>query len=616
MSTDTRKSVLQSVRSRKYLNKSFDPLRQDIVEYARSFYDDKIRDFSESGLGGALVDFAAYVGDNLSFYLDHQFTELDPATAIETTNLQRQLKRSGVNITGASPAVVTLTFFVEVPAEADGNGGMRPAVSALPIIQQDTITLADNGTQFITLEDVDFTAVDTRGNLRAGVQAGQIGTSGLPKTFILSADGHALSGQKTQESFPIGTSFIPFRQIVLSNPNVSEIFSVTDDLGNVYYQVSYLSQDVVYKRVPNTDADAEIVPDNLAVLPAPYRFIVETSISSRQMSLTFGGGSADTIADDVIPDPTDFALPLYGRQTFSRTSIDPGTLLSTKSLGVAATNTTLFVSYQYGGGLSHNVAAGTIKNVTSLKMIFPNGASPGVAASVRRSTDVKNLREAKGGDDPPTIDDLRSLVPIANNSQSRVVEKRDLLARIYTLPTNFGRVFRAGVRTNVNNPLVAELFIVSRDANSRLVTSPDTLKLNLMKYVNTFRLTSDAIDIFDAPIVNLQVTFTISVDRSLNKNIVLQSILTKLQTFFDIKNFTVDQPIIVSDVRNIIFNTTGVTSVNGVKFASITGQVGSLQYSDFSFDPDANMSNDMLLPPKGGIFEIKFPQTDIVGVAL
>jgi hypothetical protein len=76
MAVDTKKDVIQSVRARRYLNKSFAGLRQDIVEYARTYYDDKIRDFSESGLGGVLIDFAAFVGDNLSFYLDHQFSEL------------------------------------------------------------------------------------------------------------------------------------------------------------------------------------------------------------------------------------------------------------------------------------------------------------------------------------------------------------------------------------------------------------------------------------------------------------------------------------------------------------------------------------------------------------
>src|SRR5574338_1389868 len=121
MSSDTKREALKSVRQRRYLNKEFDAFRQELVEYTRTHYGDKIVDLSEASLGGVLMDMPAYVGDSLSFYLDHQFSELDPETAVETENIDRQLRRAGVDIVGASPAVVTLSLFVEVPA-ASVNG--------------------------------------------------------------------------------------------------------------------------------------------------------------------------------------------------------------------------------------------------------------------------------------------------------------------------------------------------------------------------------------------------------------------------------------------------------------------------------------------------------------
>lgn len=616
MSTDTKKDVIKAVRQRKFLNKSFDGLRQDIIEYARTFYDSQIRDFSESGLGGVLVDFAAFVGDNLSFYLDHQFTELSPEDAVEGANIERLLREAGVEITGASPAVVECTFFVEVPAEPDGNGGTRPMQSVIPVILDNTVSLADNGTQFVLLDPLDFSETDRFGNLKASAQFSSTASDGTPLTYIMSRTGVCMSGFRTQETFPIGVDFVPFREITLSNPNVTMIMNVSDDLGNTYYEVKQHTQDVVYQGVLNRNEDGDLVRENLSVIPAPYRFVRRTSSASRLTTLVMGGGSADTLDDDVIPDPTDFALPLYGKQTFTRTTIDPGSLLNTRTLGVAATNTTLSVTYQFGGGLSHNVAPESIGTISTLRMTFPNGPSAAAAQRVRASAAVKNFKRASGGEDPPTVDDLKVLIPSARNAQSRIVTKEDLLSRIYTLPSNFGRVFRAGIRSNPNNPLVTELYIISRDQDSKLIVSPDTLKANLALYLNQYRMISDAIDIFDAKVVNLQLLFQVSVDPGMNKNIVLQNILVKLKKFFDIKNFSIDMPIILSDVRNIIFNNVGVVSMNQLKFVPINGLQGANQYSDFVFDVNTNTRKDLLIPPPGGIFEVRFPDIDLQGGAI
>lgn len=617
MSMDTKKDVLKSVRTRKYVNKSFDGLRQDIIEYARTYYDDRIRDFSESGLGGVLVDLAAFVGDNLSFYLDHQFSELSSEDAVEGINIERLLREAGVKITGAAPSIVECSFFIEVPAEPDGFGGQRPMNSVIPIVQEDTVVIADNGTQFVLLEPIDFSETDRFGNMKANVRFGTTSAAGTPLTYIMDRSGFCLSGFKIQESFPIGADFVAFREITLANPNVTEITHVGDDQGNTYYEVDQLTQDVVYRGVLNRNEDDELVKENLTVIPAPFRFTRKTAVSSRLTTLVFGGGSADTLDDDIIPDPTDFALPLYGKRTFTRTSIDPGSMLRTRTLGVAASNTTLTVTYQYGGGLSHNVSSDSITAISTLRMTFPNGPSAAAAQRVRSSTDVKNFKRASGGDDPPEIDELKSLIPSVRNAQSRIVTKEDLLSRVYTLPSNFGRVFRAGIRSNPNNPLVTELYIISRDQDGQLIIAPDTLKKNLARYLNQYRMISDAIDVFDARVINLQVFFKISVDPGgMNKNIVLQNILVRLNKFFDSRNFNIDQPIVLSDIRNLIFNNPGVISVNQLKIVGITGLLGANQYGDTSFDVDSNTRYDMVIPPPGGIFEVKFPEIDIIGAAI
>jgi len=83
------KEALKTIRQRNYLARDFDSFRRVLLEYARQYYPDKIKDFSEASLGGLFLDMAAYVGDNLSFYLDHLYGELNPDTAVEQRILSK-----------------------------------------------------------------------------------------------------------------------------------------------------------------------------------------------------------------------------------------------------------------------------------------------------------------------------------------------------------------------------------------------------------------------------------------------------------------------------------------------------------------------------------------------
>jgi len=59
--------------SRSFIAKDFDSLRLDLQKFARTYYPNNMQDFSESSLGGLLLDLAAYVGDTMTYYTDHQF---------------------------------------------------------------------------------------------------------------------------------------------------------------------------------------------------------------------------------------------------------------------------------------------------------------------------------------------------------------------------------------------------------------------------------------------------------------------------------------------------------------------------------------------------------------
>jgi hypothetical protein len=615
MAAETKK-----VKERKYLNKSFDSFKKDLLEEARIHHENVIKDFSDSSVGGMFLDFAAAVGDSLSFYLDHQFSELNPLEAVESKNIENHIKNYGVDIVGASPAVGLFDFTIEIPA--DPSNPNNPKSILLPIIKKGTTIVSDGGIQFNLLKDVDFTKYDLKGNLKATKTISKTNSSGVPTYYFLTLSEYCISGFYEQEDFTIGSDFEAYKRLTLSNPNVNEIVSVYDDLGNKYYEVKDLSEDTIFRTVLNKNSDNELVEETLIPTPAPYRFKKEVDINSRLTSLILGGGSAETLEDDIIPDPTDFALPLYGKSTFPIDSLNPYSLLNTRTLGVYATNCIITVVYQYGGGLDHSIEAESTMDIQTLEMEFTNSTANLETSSVRSSVSVTNREKASGGEDAPTIEELREKIPSYANSQSRVVTKEDLLARIYKMPSNLGRVYRAAIRTNPNNPLSSQLFIISRDNNNNFIISPDALKGNLQKYLSQFRLIGDAVDILDAHVINLKLEFEVLADPAYNKQLLLQNVLKKLKKYFDMSNFHIDQPIVISDILTTIYKVQGVLSINSrannhvLKFSNLSGNVNGREYSENNFDVDSHIIKGLLIPSPGGIFHIKYPEINIVGTVI
>ena len=112
MAINVKRSLKNEVR-RNYLAKDFESFRNQLYQHAKLYFADKIQDFSDASLGGLLLDMAAFVGDTMSFYLDHQFNELNWSTAIEVKNIQKHLRNAGVKVHGASPSVVMMKIYFE-----------------------------------------------------------------------------------------------------------------------------------------------------------------------------------------------------------------------------------------------------------------------------------------------------------------------------------------------------------------------------------------------------------------------------------------------------------------------------------------------------------------------
>jgi len=642
------KTRQKKIVKRSYLARDFDDFKSNLIRHARTFFPENIEDFTETGIGGMFVDMISYIGDSMSYYLDHQFNELSWRDSIEVENLLKHLELSGVKSYGASPAVGYVTIYIRVPINSSNttpDTGKEVAGDCLPIIKAGTRFVSNNGINFNLIEDVDFNERDVKtgkylwANNRHDDFESDTGVAGTFGYKNIQRKGFCVSGQIREENFAISDSFVPFREVTLAEQNISLIESIYDSDGNRYYEVDNLSQDNVFSITDNKRVSSNAVEKSISLIGAPYRYTKEFDPQTFITTLTFGGGDAQALDDDILPDPGDLSLPLYGRKTFSRFALDPNSLMRTNTLGVAPRNVSITVKYRHGGGFVHNVSASSIRQIEFLDITFPINSSFKESIFVRTNIAVDNNEKFIGGSPAPTLEELRDQIPIARNSQMRVVTKEDLLARIYSLPSGLGRVFRASISEAPNGLGQVEIALISRDVNGNLVknyngtrsgndnplmTASDNLKINLKNYLESFRLLNDAYIIVDAKVHNISVDVRVIGVPGYQKSLIAQNIISNIKSILDIRKFQINQPIAMGDLNFAVLSSEGVSSVvsdnnhPGVLIESRSGIKTSgdgIDEYDYSLSSAIIISEYLergfLFPHKNGIFELKYPDNDI-----
>ena len=603
------KNKLKNVRDKNYLLKEFEDYRTELLGYARAYFPNKINDFSESSLGGMLLDFAAITGDALSFYMDHQFGELDPLLATERDNILRHIRRAGIKAVPPSPSSVDVSFFIEVDASENNTLDRGIELESTQLITIKTNTVVNSSTTSFTLmEDVDFSD-----DVYENFIVSERDSDNKPTKVIISKKGLCVSGNITTETFTFGSNFIKFPTIDLANAGVTQVLSVLDSDNNEFFEVEFLTQDTVFQKGERSTG-TEIF--NLEVKPALRRFIREDNIESGLTTLRFGSDNGQDLDDQILKDPSDAALPLYGKTYLNKFSIDPASLLRTNTLGIAPRNTTISIRYMHGGGVSHNVSPGDINEILTINVSSPDGASASTVNQVLNTLDVRNLEAAVGGTEGFNIDELQNLIPSHMKMQNRVVNYQDIMARIYTLPAPFGRIHRAAIRNNEDAILSKYLHVVCKNSSGNLIQANNAIKNNMSKYINEYRLIGDVFEIVDTKIINITLNLDIKVGLGENTDIVIARVINRLIDNLKIDTFNIDQPLVLSDIVNITINTQGVTSLStlteNLVSIAISDDDFSRTYSNNIINLKNNIKDGILYPPEGGIFELKYPSFDIV----
>ena len=583
-----------------YTNREFSTIRDDLMQIAERFYPDNFRDFSEASFGSMMLDAVAYVGDQLSFYLDYNVNESFLDTAYSITNVVRHGRVLGYKNPGRPSTFGEVALFLEVPAESSGLG---PDTDYTPILNRGTRFTSQNGLSYVLTENIDFN------NPKNPIVVSKVNTStGSPTHFAIKAYANVVSGLFGTKEYTIG-GYRKFLSIPLQIDNLSEIISVIDSEGNKYYEVDYLSQDIVYQEITNKNYKSDNVPSILKPLLVSRKFVLINNEGSAVLQF----GSGDSSQNDIIAQPQNVAMDIFGKNYISDLTFDPTKLSKNKNYGIVPQNTTLTIAYRVTNPTNSNAAVGSINSVAGSIFNFKNLTllSASKVTNVQASLEVINETPIVGNTSYASTAEIKARIYDTFPTQNRAVTQADYENLIYRMPGKFGSIKKCSVQKDPDS-LKRNLnaYVISEDNFGKLIQTNSTIKNNLKTWLNHYRMVNDTIDVLDPYIINLGITFSINVVGSADKQQVLNQCIRRLVVKYS-EGFFIGEHFSISGIYSELKKEQDVLDVTRVKLVNKSGA----RYSNINFVINSNLSpdGDQVLCPKNAIFEIKFPTADIKG---
>ncbi len=664
------KSWGSDTKNLNYVGKDFSTLKQNLVDFTKTYFPDTYSDFNEASPGMVFIEQAAAIGDVLSFYQDAQLKESMLAYASERKNVVSLAQSMGYKPKVTSPAVTTMTVYQLVPSIGTGVNNRPDNTYYLKIKDgMEILSTTNSNIVFRTVDVVDFeNATDREIDVYE-----RNDLTGEPTLYLITKKVKAISATQKETTVTLSDS-TDYPSVTINDTNIIQISSLMEG-SNKYYEVPYLAQESIFVEKPNTESNSDLsaysstVPYILEVQKVPRRFSVKVN-SDNTIDLQFGAGKSITGDETLLPNTKNVGLGLANSINRLNQSIDPSNFLKTNTLGVAPANKTLTIKYLVGGGVESNVNQADLTTIRKIEFEedLLSVSNLALYSTMKQSVAVENLEAAVGGRGSESIEEIRQNALAMFGSQNRAVTKQDYVVRAVSMPERYGSVakvyvsqdgeidnnspssilanpntlaeftnlvdslknsskvdiqkelvkFLANKKTSlneVNNPFAINMYVLGYDGNKKLTTLNQAVKQNLKTYLGEYRMMTDAVNIIDGFIVNIGVDFEIICYSNYNKREVLTNCLTQLQSYFEIDNWTFNKPINISEIELILANVEGVMSVPSVKIGNLCRADGSYSANDYNIE-EATKGKIVYPSLDPCIFEVKYPNKDIKGRAL
>jgi len=607
---------MAQARDIKYLNKDFAEFRSALIDYSKTYFPTTYTDFTEASPGMMFMEMASYIGDVLSFYQDNQIQETFTQYARRFENLFDLAYVMGYKPQVTGVATVDLDFYQTVPALSN-----QPDYNyALLINENAQIGSLDNSNvNFLTEDTIDFTVSSSQDPTEITVYT--VDGSNNPTTYLLKKTRKAISSTINTTTISAGSTPQEFFTTTINAPNIVGILDIVDSDGNVWYEVPYLAEEMVYDSIRNTNPndpnnylDEGDAPYLLQLKQTQRRFATRV-INSGSLEIQFGAGTSQDVEEEITPNADNVGLGLPFEKNKLTTAYSPTNFIFTPTYGIAPTGD-LTIRYLTGGGVASNVNANTLTNIKQISKTFVNFNSTDPGGLYQQSFDslvTNNPNAASGGRGGDSIEELRQNIISNFNTQYRTVTPDDYTVRALSMTPKYGKiakVYTEKAKAEANTGANVDLYVLAFDGNSKLTTASTTLKQNLSTYLSQFRTIGDSVAIKDAFIVNIGFDFEIITLPNFNNNDILRRCILSLQNYFNIRNWQINEPIIYRDIYNLLDKVEGVQTVKNIYFSNKTG--GS--YSQYAYDVEGATINQVLYPSIDPmVFEVKFPNSDIKG---
>jgi hypothetical protein len=592
-----------------YVTRDYQGIRQELINFTKTYYPDLIQNFNDASIFSALMDLNAAVTDNLQFNIDRSIQETVLQYAQQTSSIYNIARTYGLKIPGQRPSVALVDFSITVPPLGDNED-----LSYCGILRRGSQVIG-GGQIFESVYDIDFASATGSDGFPNRIKIPNFDDNGKLLNYTIKKRETVVNGlTKVFKRVITSNDVKPFFELFLPEKNVLGITSVilkdgtqftnipsSQDFMTInerWYEVNALIEDKVFIEDPTK------VSDNPGIKIGKYisvsnKFITEFTPEGF-LKMTFGGGSQS--ADEQLNEfaRNGYSLDLY---KYSNNFALGSTLKS---------NTTLFIQYRIGGGISTNVGVNVINQIGTVNFSV-NGPSSSVNTSVVNSLSCTNVTAAIGGANTPTLEEVRNLVSYNFSAQNRAVTINDYESLIRTMPSQFGAPAKVSI-TEENNKI--KIKMLSYDENGTLTeTVSNTLKSNIANYLSNYRMINDYISIESANVIDLGVLIDVILDNTQNQGTVISSIANEISNFFSSGNRQMGQNVNVSELRRNIQNQNGVISISSISFFNKVGGLysssqTSQRYKD-SVTKEIELISDTIFAESSQTYQIRFPTKDI-----
>lgn len=635
------KSFTPAKRNISYLSKTFAEYRQNLIDYARVYFPNTYTDFNESSPGLMFIEMAAYIGDVLGYYIDTNFRENLLSYANEIGNVIPLAQSMGYKTKPGAPAVADLDVYQLCPALATGIDYSPDSQYYLRLAPSAVFAAVNFPTNFRTIEEINFAdPVDRETSVFA------TDVTNKPLTYLIKKTAKVVAGTIKTYTATFGDP-TKFSVVELPDTDVMDVISVIDGAGNTWYEVDFLAQDLIFQDNVNvnvaSDTNFSVPPTyTIKVVRTPRRFVTRYN-ENFKLELHFGSGVINDNDATINLEPKKLSNSEY-QTNLASTSLDPSDFLSSRSYGSAPGNTILTITYSTGGGISTNVPSNSITKVITKNILNDitslSTAQQALYYDVVASVGSNNPEPATGGKGQDSIEEIRNGALGFFNAQNRTVTANDYVARVYAMPPKYGAVAKIFIAKDeqMNSILraaqdqapptgiyvndqpgtgIINLYVLGYNQYKKLVSLNTDSKKNLSIYLDQYRMLTDSVRILDAFVVNIGVRFKIVVYKNYNMNEVLARAIDRVNTFFNIDAWQLNQPIILNDLYMEIAATDGVQSVLNVDVFNRYAFRDGSDYENFIYDIGSATNNGIIYPSLDpSIFEIRYAEQDIIGSAV